>query len=321
MYSTICFCGANDMLINFDNKFTLSQLHTECTSGNGQFQNPNIPTSDEPLQSILSINERVSCFSIVDKNKIPQSYSLRISSPRDVISSQSGVSLINISTDSSNYKNSLFQILGFTYEQLIPIWGKPQNQFNRGNYNQIGDTTYQYNNRTKPFTTQGYISSADQLSFSQMLSSDVVGSTYFPKVVPSGNLGVAKLGQASVNGSSDLLIAQSLPQKLAYAYLLIYSNIVESIFYGGSNGRQRLPCIGYINRSFETGNYFFGGGSQMYEVMTSRTLTDIKTEIRMPDGQLALVGYDNTAIYKLIQKGVNLVDLTEETQKPKKNNP
>jgi hypothetical protein len=325
-YSACITVGSNDCLINFDgnfSKFTFSQLHTASNTGNGQFQNPYEPPSSNALQNIMSVNEKVAMFCNTDPDFQIRSYNSIQASSKVVISSQCGISLTSISLLVDNgdnllnsnflkltqlnknyYKNCLLDILGFNFNQLMPPYGKQNNSFNRGNYNlYLNDGTpyQQYNNVVKEFTTNAYISSSDQISFSQMAGYENSNNL----IVPSGNLGLGNIAQSNVNADSDLLIAYALPRKLAYSYLVIYSDIIKNSnrYFGGITGSQILPALGYVSRSFETGNFFFGSGNfTEFLVDKDYVITDIKTKIYMPDGSpVKNLGNNCTVIYKIIK--------------------
>ena len=100
------------------------------------------------------------------------------------------------------------------------------------------------------------------------------------------------------------LTAQDLPSKLDYPYLLIYSSIIQggtdTQYYGGLDGKSKLPCVGYITRNYNNGDFFYSlEQSFNYTCTKSFTLTEIKTEIRLPDGSRPRLQPHNSVIYKI----------------------
>ena len=101
---------------------------------------------------------------------------------------------------------------------------------------------------TIPFTTNAFISGSTSIDFTTNFSN-----------MPMKNLGAPREGiSVSATAESDSLIATSLPQKLAYSYLVVYSDILQTqSTYYGSNYLSTLPAIGYITRNYDTSDFFF----------------------------------------------------------------
>jgi len=331
-YMPYVYAGASDSLINFDagyGKFTLSQFHTATKTGNGQYQNPTEPPNTNPEQDILTVSEQESHFCTVDQDFIPTSYSdiqaQVVNQP--VISAQSGIAISSISIpfelgqplnpfdvftinkQSINfYKGSLPDKMGFLLEQLSPFYGNSQSSFNRGNYNRYLGTddsisVYQKEvNMVKPFTTNAYISSAEQISLSQMtgIIETSAGNT-INLIIPSAKIGGNVSKQASTNATSDLLIASNLPKKLSFPYLVVYTDIVRNTdYYGGPNGHEKLNAISYITRNYAEGDYFYSFTTNWnYTADSNYVITSILTDIRLPDGRPAPIDENSSVIYKI----------------------
>lgn len=333
-YQPYCFVGASDSLINFDSgysKFTLSQFHTPTKTGNGPYQNPTEPQNTSPETDIMTVNEQEAHMGTVG---LPDgitavSYKDQIAVPiiQPVISTQGGVGVISIKiltntgksvedeekieVDFFNqwiYKDTLFDKLGFEYEQLMPQYGKVQNEFNRGNYNRfIGDDVRipaykKFENMVRPFTTNAYISSSEMISLAQMSGVEKSSSGATTSImVPSGKLGTTVRKQASTNATSDLLIGSKLPKKLSYPYLVVYSDIVRNVsYYGGPNGHEKLNAIGYITRNYAEGDFFYSFTTNWnYTADSDYVITDITTDIRLPDGSIAPIDSNSSVIYKI----------------------
>jgi len=102
----------------------------------------------------------------------------------------------------------------------------------------------------------------------------------------------------------NALTAQDLPTKLDYPYLLIYSSIIsggtDTQYYGGADGKSKLPCVGYITRNYNNGDFFYSlEQSFNYTCTKPFTLTEVKTEIRLPDGSRPRLQPHNSVIYKI----------------------
>ena len=86
--------------------------------------------------------------------------------------------------------------------------------------------------------------------------------------------------------------------------MLIYSSIIaggtDTEYYGGLDGKSKLPCVGFITRNYNQGDFFYGlEQSFNYTATKSFTLTDVETEIRLPDGSRPRLDPHNSVIYKI----------------------
>ena len=359
-YMASCFIGASDATINFDGNYsrmTLSDFHTPIKNGNGQFQNPKIPPATDPLQDIISMYYNQSCMVQVDTGGNPLKYNQNPVYPpypnnsaawatHSTVSAQSGIAITDIRVpfvdnspiyapsrlisldyvNSQYFKDTLFDKLGFSLEQLKPRFGLPYNQFNRGNYNKYlgyGEENNAYlvqNNMVKPFTTNAYISASDQISFAQMIAAIKSGTNTTYEIVPSANLGIMGSVQGETNAVSDLLIAANLPRKLDFPYLVVYSDIIENpSYYGGPSGFDKLKAISYITRNYSEGDYFFSFATNWsYTADKDYIISSITTDIRLPDGRAAPIDDNSSVIYKITKPQVMPIPPQIQPAKEKK---
>ena len=165
-------------------------------------------------------------------------------------------------------------------------------------------------NMVKPFTTNAYISGADQISIVKNAAQQQME-----------NLGTTSLYKSTyINAESDELIAQNLASKLDYPYLVVYSDIVRNTkFYGGKNGQQKVPAMAYLSRNYSTGDYFYTFSTGWnYTIDNPYILTDFSTEIMLPDGSPAPINKDSSVIYK-ITKPMNITSPQEIIDNEKEN--
>ena len=196
------------------------------------------------------------------------------------------------------YQYSLWRKLGFEYNQLIPKYGKNNNIFNRSSYNQFinGNNYDQYVNMVKPFTTNNYLSSTINISGNRMPNNE-------DGFLMDGITQNFSNNTISTSGSSDIMGGLYLPQKLAYSYLLLFSDIVDNaIFYSGNTeSLNNKKLIGTISRNYQNGNYFYSFNNGIsYTSDRNKSISYINTEIRQPDGRIAF-NLDNSSsiIYKI----------------------
>ena len=344
IYIPFNYVGANDAAILFDagtSRFDFQNLHTPYKKGNGRFQGSDLISEGEPEQNIIEWSGKSAAICSkaygfeTQSNVAPetvngiQSYFniLSSASNQSSISVQSGVAIQGLSLittlnesypltpyDALLYENTLFNKMGFVFEQLLPLYGLPQNQFNRGNYNKyIGWENSIYLkqiNIVKPLTTNAYISAAINIAMSrlrqQTVEPDSAGGALTSAGViisPAGNLGtLAPMNVANTNAVSDKLQALELPSKLDYPYLVLYSDIVDNpAYYGGPDQGQKLQAIAYLARNYETGDYYFSNPTSWnYTVDKDRVITSITTDIRLPDGRPAQLGPKSAVMYKIL---------------------
>ena len=193
------------------------------------------------------------------------------------------------------FTGSLFEKLGFDLQQFLPWVGNNDVVYNRGNqklFNKLNVNLGIGQLRTLiPATTNAYYS-ATEMPFL------VTQSRGFPI---NNNGGIPNGVVAKTNAVSDEIIANNLPQKLDYPYLVVYSSIAEnSDFYGGKGGNSRLPAVAYITRNYAQGDFFYSFATTWsYTADRSFVITDITSDIRMPNGSPAPLDRQSSVIYKI----------------------
>jgi len=328
-YMPYCMIGADDPAIEFDNsRFKISGFHTGLRASNGTFQNPlgkldsasgstdkpSNPQADEISLQQNGQEAMISVYSPVGNNPTAPINVVQNVRPFPIISSQSGIGLIDIlavrkersnapsldtilSVDSRlDYKGTIFDKLGFDIEQLhSPINFGENHQFNRSNYNKyIGrdePLLSKQENMLYPFTTNAYISGSEQIG----MVKNVKGSEMV-------NLGATNTFQSVfTNAESDELVARQLPKKLDFSYLVVYSNIIPNTNYYSAQS-VKVPAMAYVTRSFTTGDFFFSSENPTYIVDKPYVITNFETRIVLPNGADANIDDNSTIIYKIIKK-------------------
>jgi len=317
-YMPYCMIGADNTTVKFDDaygKFVISDLHTTVRSGNGTFKDPLAIENEQGTQDSMSFNNAGNFLATFGIAGAPTFDIIQESERLPALSAQAGISIASITpytikqveqgfqttlspftpTSPEIYTGSLFDKMGFLLEQLIPFAGKLQNEFNRTSHNSaLGksvSTLSKTNAMVKPLTTNGYISGADQL-----------GIVVNDHNQPMGNLGTApSLAPVNTNSVSDELVAINVPSKLNFSYLVVYSDIVRNTsYYGGRNGQQKVPAMAYITRNDTTGDFVYQFTTNWdYIADTNYILSDITTDIRLPNGNPADIEKNSAVIYKI----------------------
>ena len=333
-YNSIGYIGASNPVLNFSTdlgRFTLSGLSTPMTIGNSnpeqlqQFLTPNAspdttvfavnkkgsicPYKQQSLPANIASDEWNTNLSpatgwgtYIDQFNIPQKEGT-------IMDAYTGLSLSAIynkdnkgnwiklsNTDYDKYGGSLLSKLGFNLNQLLPLIGSVQTQNISGVNNDNQDLSYgrYLLENTKPLTTGAYISSVEYQSL------DGTGNN-LPEFGLGGDNGYAFM-EPLVN--SSLLIANRLPAKLEYSYINVYSSIIQggtnTSYYGGSDGKSQIPVLAFCSRNYTAGDFFYGLEQTFtYTALRNFTLTDITTDLRLPDGSRPLLEKNSSVIYKI----------------------
>lgn len=196
------------------------------------------------------------------------------------------------------FKETLFGKMGYSLEQLLPLFGNQNNIFNRNNYNLYEgfekDLVLKQRNMVIPFTTNSFISGSTSIDLTTNFSN-----------MPMKNLGGPRDGvSVSATAETDSLIAAKLPEKLAYSYLVVYSDILEtqSTYLGGSY-LSTLPAIGIIYRNYDSSDFFFSFANDWnYYIDKKRVLNNFTVEIRLPNGLPVPIDDNSSILFKVVKK-------------------
>jgi hypothetical protein len=326
-YLNYMYIGAVNPSISFNptlSRFEITGLNTPTVEGNGIVTDipETITANSTPEQQVFKVNRSGQVCPQVEKityspapadgAKIRSQFGDAFQKEGSILQSQSGISFESMSLfnqhgvetildplkDENKYNNTLFEKMGFKLNQLFPEFGSENAFFVNKFVIQETNPTY-YNalvNVVKPFTNGSYISSAEI----QPLSLNELGMPLF-------DLGGSGIRQASPAVENAPLTAFKLPTKLDYPYLCIYSSIpsqgTDTIYVGGEDGYSRLPCMGYMTRQNNEGDFFYNG-EQTFEFTATKdfTITEIDTEVRLPDGKRPSLEPHSAVIYKITKQ-------------------
>ncbi len=340
-YLNIINMGAVEPVIKFNNefsRFSLSGLNTPEFIGNGLTTDDTLEftPADDPQNQVVTFNRRHQVLPSRQKNKgtlapntpagqtDPQlirigQFGTARQKMGSFIDSQSGVSIIDLklydetnnvvnTLDPTNYFNdnnflfngSLFHKMGFELETLLPKFGGTDAFFRDPTLYKDGETYIDAkNNIIKPLTTGADITSTT----TQTLSLNSASAPLF-------DLGGDTLNEAirpdAIQGE---ITASNLPNKFDFAYLTINSSLVQegtdTIYIGGGDNQSKLPCMTYLTRENNESDFFYQNERTFtYTATKDFTITDITTDIKMPDGSRPRLDAHSTIIYK-IEKPLN----------------
>ncbi len=233
--------------------------------------------------------------------------------PFSVMDCQSGISIESFGiTDENTWNNSLLGILGFTYDQLqspVSASNTTQSRVNTGNIQQLNKVT-----------TQAEIKAQDVLLYNQ----NIWGATmYHPNVITScvltqHNASASKVKYFQwtdpivVDTGSLTVTAQGVPRKMLSPFFTIRSDLIDQTPYmGGPDSGERLPVMGHVNKSTDSGDFFVGGDDSIqFTITRQKPLSTITTAITDPDGRFSRVDDNSAIIYKIQRQNqlpINLV--------------
>ena len=238
--------------------------------------------------------------------------------------------------DATNYDNTLFWTLGFSYYDLKPIRFSEtsfNNRFNSNTYNVISGDFKKLG--TSPFTTNSALSVGDQqktniftgIFFQRYynptdpykeqgadpehsgLVSNSIGGT------PAFYLGYNNLLDTSIKTTSALMTSRSVIVNLTSPFYRIYCNLpLDTLTYLSSGS---LSCAGYMTKNYQSQSFIYSFASDYGGFLTRDVLiTDLRTEIRDPNGLLVNSIDSNSAVfYKVARQIVLQSGLTPDQEK------
>ena len=209
-----------------------------------------------------------------------------------------GIFIEDFGLSETDWQGSLWESLGFTYQQFHSNVGIVDRQY-RGN-----DTITQ--EIGSAFTTYANVEAGDLNKWRVNLFGATLYGNQKPLPLSSSNVGDSHIQYPAITNiqSSSQINAESLPRKMINAYYLIRSNIIGDCNYqGGEDGGQVLPIVYVVNKQNGFGDFYFQGSSQMEFTNTkARTLSEITTSIHNPDMTLAAVSNHSAIIYKITKQ-------------------
>jgi hypothetical protein len=215
-----------------------------------------------------------------------------------IFDAHSGISLVDFGISRDNWLKSLWNTLGFTWEQM--------NASSRSSQIRNNDIISPNMNL---MTTNAVALQSDIVNYSV---------SYYGATMYQPNLPVTRTnagGEAELNALTQMItpaitltaksariIADNLPTKSTRPYYLIKSNLLPNLNYKSSQGD--LPIVAVVTKINGYQDAFSQDGTQMEFTITKPiVINNIKTMITDPDGSPARVDDSSGVIYK-IQKNI-----------------
>ncbi len=345
-YNNTVYIGADDPVFSFDgeqSRFFFQRLHTAERVGNNYDTSADAPIADADL-TVYKINKRLR-FTNYSPNFIPYnrnelqyipygnaSSEVIISLdknivPYSIMDSHSGIQFEDYGVSKKQWRNSLWELMGFTYEQFHSSLG------NRNTRVEPAGLT------TKFATTNSEIRSADFVNFNKtglgVTKFDPTGiatmrwtcqdtgatwpfsvsntNTYVPapgqKDMENGTLaysgrwyGYADYPAIVQSCSSVKILAEKLPRKMISPIYLIKSDVISPEYVGGPEGSAKMPIVSVVPKNSGYGDFYNGIGTTVFTNTIPRTIQNITTSIMDADGTEARVDDASCVIYKITKE-------------------
>jgi hypothetical protein len=335
-YINNTYVGANDPLVNFNTteaRFEISKLHSAETVGNfynaGDPQTPGDilgpPPSSQASEEVYFINKAERFVSWSPSMMPYPTINLSGTTASDnvasfiqvneqlltgsIYDSHGGIAIVDMGVDEKNFENSIWGLLGFTYNQFntdVPdAVNYSSNRFTGTSVNTSGVTT---NADINSVTAQQYLMNVWAIPMQKPMLSSNVDYYATPDKVSLKNVNTTSASYAvtpatTIQQTSTAIQATNLPRKILRGYFLINSDILDQAqYYQLANPLQTMAIVGKYNSADDFVNY--DGGGPSFTVTRKKTITDIKTQILDPEGELAQVG-DNSGVIYRIDKQIN----------------
>ena len=308
------YIGADDPILQFNgsqSRFEFLQLHAAEMSGNTMRSGEELVGADTV---VYKINKRLNQMNY-SPNFIPYNNTQNASItksvlldrnivPYSIMDAHGGVFFEDYGCDQRNWVKSLWELLGFSYEQFHQT---TDNRLVRQNDLPITTSTP---------TTNALVRTSDLRTWTRIMNaSDVEVLTYAPEKIPYPswlyeektaatdlfpNLrGSQNFIEISQNCSSTTLQAQNLPRKMISPIYLVKSDILATQYIGGQKGTSNMPVVAVVPKDNGYGDFYTGGQGDVFTNTQERTIQNITVDICDADGSASRVDDSCCVVFKI----------------------
>ena len=241
--------------------------------------------------------------------------------PYEIFDSHGGIYIDNWGLSEENWKNNLWDILGFSYEEVVAP-ASAKNVLTKRINNDNSDRLYRPTTNAEIVSTDskiyvGNIFNANMYYTSVPYPNNVISyETYLSYTDnsgdepvkhyafrPTGAIGspVAHFPEISIKTQSNSIIASNIQKSVLKPYYEIRSSLLEGFTaLGGNPTGSQLPIISIVDKYSAANDYFMGNPSNLIFTITRPTMvSDITTSIHDSDGRYANIDERSAVIYKI----------------------
>ncbi len=324
-YVNKLYLGADNPALSYDGtNFYFSGLHTPLNIPNdNRVSNPQLTdppsTSTDAGAVMYTINPKeylndwtperkpyivddptISSTAIPNLNKNLQ--------PWVVYDSHCGIFIGDFKLSEEEWIGSLWDLLGFTYDQFNSTRNTRLNKIDTNNRNDLS-----------LITTNAEIDRGDSKIYVQNSFGIPLYSNMMPIVSHIYKSGATQFlldyyPPIQQKTESLKIVAEKLPTRMIRGYYTIRSNILqEAPFIGGKVNNTTMPIIGIVDKINGDGDFYFGQESSLqFTVTKPLRLASITCSIHDPDGSYAHCSEQSTVLFKIEKSRSVTFNVVEE---------
>ena len=327
LYRNKLYIGADTPKIEYDGtNFTISNLHTPLNKGNsniannaynGSFAQFGATQADtEAGDQVYVINPREQWNDWTparkpyrENNVVTGPPALNLPRLNDnleawtIYDALCGIFINDLNLTELEWKGTLWDILGFSYQQFNSNTNTRLTRIDNKNINDLSI-----------ITTNAEVDQGDSKVYVQNLW----GAPFYNNMIGGGgDIGVEFVNyypEIKQKTQSIKIIADNLPIRMIRGYYTIRSNILQDTpFIGGKINNTTMPIIGIVDKINGDGDFYFGQESSLqFTVTRPLRLASITCSLHDPDGSYARCTDQSAVLFK-VEKTKNVTfDVAEE---------
>lgn len=241
--------------------------------------------------------------------------------PYEIFDSHGGIYIDNWGLSEKNWNNNLWDILGFSYEEVVAP-PSSKNVLTRRVDNENNNLLYRPTTNAEIVSTDskiyvGNIYNANMYYTSVPFPNNVITyETYLSYTSgsgdsavnhyafrPKGTIGtpIPHFPEISIKTQSNAIIASNIQKAVLKPYYEVRSSLLEGFTaLGGNPTGAQLPIISVVDKYSAANDYFMGNPSNLIFTITKPSvISDITTSIHDSDGEYANIDERSAVIYKI----------------------
>ncbi len=342
------YCGANQPSLQFasdSSRFSFTLLHTpELVGTNALSVSASATDVGDATTPVYKINKRLSRLNY-SPTFIPYNNVFKVTSqagasgqpvekdqntaPNVIMDAQGGIFIEDYGCDEANWSQSLWELIGFTYEQFH----RKGSRLARYNNTGITSSTPTTNALVKTEDVQNFVLGGESLLPIHNTLEQITATWRHTDTKPATTVSTADPNRIdhrcfpfqghptyapiSQSCQSTDIIADNLPRKMLSPIFLIKTDLLNPQYIGGREGGISLPIIGVVDKSAGYGDFYTGAkDSTIFTNTVPRTVQNIQTSIVDADGTAARVDDSCCILYKITKQIKSNADVLQNIINP-----